>query len=119
MTDAQPRGLRQPLLGVAAFLITVGISVAFCALFSPATLTTWISLPLVAAVPAIMILDLGLHLEWPTVLTRVSRPVRALLFTGIAALASALVTTLSLLAVGGGVTHPARSLSCSACRASR
>ncbi len=106
MTDAQPRGLRQPLLGVAALLITVGISVGFCALFAPATLTTWIALPLVSAVPAIMILDLGLHLEWPAVLTRVSRPVRALVFTGVAALASAVVTTLSLLVIGGGATPP-------------
>jgi hypothetical protein len=106
VTDAQPRGLRQPLLGVAALLITVGISLGFCALFAPATLTTWVALPLVSAVPAIMVLDLGLHLEWPAVLTRVSRPVRALVFTGIAALASAVVTTLSLLVIGGGVTPP-------------
>ena len=106
MTDVQPRGLRQPLLGVAALVITVGLSLGFCALFAPATLTTWIALPLVGAVPAIMILDLGLHLEWPAVLTRVSRPVRALLFSGIAALASAFVTTLSLLVIGGGVTPP-------------
>ena len=106
VTDVQPRGLRQPLLGVAALVITVGISLGFCALFAPATLTTWIALPLVGAVPAIMILDLGLHLEWPAVLTRVSRPVRGLLFTGIAVLASAVVTTLSLLVIGGGVTPP-------------
>jgi len=106
VTDVQPRGLRQPLLGVAALVITVGLSLGFCALFAPATLTTWIALPLVGAVPAIMILDLGLHLEWPAVLTRVSRPVRALLFSGIAALASAFVTTLSLLVIGGGVTPP-------------
>ncbi len=106
MSDVRPRGLRQPLLGVAALLITVGISLGFCALFAPATLASWVSLPLVSAVPAIMILDLGLHLQWPAVLTKVSRPVRALLFTGIAALASAIVTTLSLLAIGGGVTPP-------------
>ena len=106
MTDTQPRGVRQPLLGVAALVITVGLSLGFCALFAPATLTTWITLPLVAAVPTIMILDLGLHLEWPAVLTRVSRPVRGLIFVGIAALASAVVTTLSLLIVGGGVTPP-------------
>jgi hypothetical protein len=91
---------------VAALIITVGISLGFCALSAPATLTTWIALPLVAAVPAIMILDLGLHLEWPNVLTRVSRPIRGLVFAGIAALASAVVTTLSLLVIGGGVTPP-------------
>jgi hypothetical protein len=106
MTDVQHRGLRQPLLGVAALLVTVGISVGFCALFAPATLTTWVTLPLVSAVPAIMILDLGLHLQWPAVLTRVSRPIRGLLFVGIAALASAVITTFSLLVVGGGVTPP-------------
>jgi hypothetical protein len=106
VSDVRPRGLRQPLLGVVALLITVGISLGFCALFAPATLNTWVALPLVSAVPAIMILDLGLHLEWPAVLTRVSRPLRALLFTGIAALASAVVTTLSLLVIGGGVTPP-------------
>jgi hypothetical protein len=106
VTDARSRGLRQPLLGVAALLITVGISLGFCALFAPATLTTWVTLLFVSAVPAIMILDLGLRLQWPAVLTRVSHPARALLFTGIAACASAIVTTLSLLLIGGGVTPP-------------
>ena len=106
MTDAQQRGLRQPRLGAGARLITVGLSLGFCALFAPATLETWIALVFTNAVPAMVILDLGLHLEYPAVLTRVSQPARALLFVGLAALASAVVSPLMLLLIGGGVTPP-------------
>lgn len=106
MTDVQQRGLRQPLLGVGALLITVGLALGFCALFVPATLETWISLFFTDAVPTMVILDLGLHLEYPTMLTRVSRPARALLFVALAALASAVVSPLALLIIGGGVTPP-------------
>jgi len=106
VTDVRQRGLRQPLLGAGALIITVGVSLAFCALFAPATLSTWIALCFTNAVPTMVILDLGLHLEYPAVLTRVSRPVRGLLFVGIAALASAVVSPLMLVLIGGGVTPP-------------
>jgi hypothetical protein len=87
-------------------VITVGLSLAFCALFAPATLSTWIALLFTNAVPAMVVLDLGLHLEFPAALTRVSRPVRGLLFVGMAALASAVVSPLMIVLVGGGVTPP-------------
>jgi hypothetical protein len=106
VTDVQQRGLRQPLLGAGALLITVGFSLAFCALFAPATLETWISLFFTNAVPTMVLLDLGLHLEYPAVLTRVSRPARAVLFVALGALASAVVSPLALLIIGGGVTPP-------------
>jgi hypothetical protein len=100
------RGLRQPFLGAGAFVVTVGLSLAFCAVFTPATLSTWIALLFTNAVPAMVVLDLGLHLEFPAVLTRASRPVRALLLVSMAALASAVVSLLTLLLVGGGATPP-------------
>ncbi len=106
MTEARQAGLRQPLRGAGALVITVALSLGLCASFAPATLRTWIALLFTNAVPAMVVLDLGLRLEFPAALTRVSRPVRGLLFVGIAALVSAVVSPLVLALIGGGATPP-------------
>lgn len=102
----QRRGLRQPVLGVAAFVVTVGASLAFCALFSAATLGSWIALIFIAAVPAQVVLALGLHAEYPAILKRSPQPARGLLFVAFTALAAAVVAPLVLYGIGGGVTPP-------------
>jgi Protein of unknown function (DUF1638) len=106
MTDGQRPGLRQPLLGAAAFVITVGVSLGFCALFSAATLGSWVALLFIGAVPAQVVLALGLHLDYPAVLRRASQPVKGLLFVALAVIVSAIVSPLVLYGVGGGVTPP-------------
>lgn len=106
MTEVRQAGLRQPLRGAGAFVITVGLSLGFCASFAPATLRTWIALLFTNAVPAMVVLDLGLRLEFPAVLGRLSRPARGLLFVGMAALVSTVVSLLMLVLVGGGATPP-------------
>ena len=106
MTDGPRSGLRQPLLGAAAFVVTVGASLGFCALFSAATLGSWVALLFIGAVPAQVVLALGLHLEYPAVLRRASQPLKGLIFVALAALVSAVVSPLVLYGVGGGVTPP-------------
>ena len=106
MTDGPRSGLRQPLLGAAAFVVTVGASLGFCALFSAATLGSWVALLFIGAVPAQVVLALGLHLEYPAVLRRASQPVKGLIFVALVALVSAIVSPLVLYGVGGGATPP-------------
>jgi len=106
MTDRQERGLRQPLRGAAAFVVTVGASLTFCAFFSSATLGSWIALVFIGMVPAMVVLDLGLGLGFPGVLARASQPAKGLIFVALAALVSAVVSPLVLYGIGGGVTPP-------------
>ena len=100
------QGLRQPLLGAAALAVTVAASLGFCALFSAATLGSWVALLFIGAVPAQVVLALGLHLEYPAVLRRASQPVKGLIFVALVALVSAIVSPLVLYGVGGGATPP-------------
>jgi hypothetical protein len=106
MTDRRQRGLRQPLLGVGGFIVTIGSSLAFCALFTPATLGSWVALVFIGAVPAMVVLDLGLRLEFPGFLKRASQPAKGLAFVALSALVSAVVSPLVLYGVAGGVTPP-------------
>ena len=113
MTDGQgresgrrQRGLRQPLLGVAAFAVAIGASLAFCGLFSAATLGSWVALFFIGAVPAQVVLALGLRLEYPAILKTASQPARGLVFVALAAFVSAVVSPLVLYGIGGGVTPP-------------
>jgi hypothetical protein len=102
----QQRGLRQPLLGVAAFVVTIGASLVFCALFSAATLGSWVALFFIGAVPAQVVLALGLHLEYPAFLRKARQPAKGLIFVALVALVSAVVSPLVLYGIGGGVTPP-------------
>lgn len=106
MTDYVQRGLRQPLLGLAGFIVTIGSSLAFCSLFTPATLGSWVALVFIGAVPAMVVLDLGLHLGFPGFLKRAPQPARGLIFIALSALVSAVVSPLVLYGVAGGVTPP-------------
>jgi len=106
MTDEQRLGLRQPLLGVAAFVITVGLSLGVCALVTPATLGSWVALFFISAVPAMVVLDIGLRLEFPAFLRNARQPAKGLIFVALVVSVSAVVSPLSLYGVGGGVTPP-------------
>jgi len=105
-TDDQERGLRQPLRGAAAFVVTAGLSLAFCALFTPATLGSWVALVFIGTVPAMVVLAVGLHLESPGFLARAPQPAKGVIFVALAALVSAVVSPLVLYGIGGGVTPP-------------
>jgi hypothetical protein len=91
---------------VAAFAIAIGASLAFCALFSAATLGSWVALFFIGAVPAQMVLALGLHLEYPAFLRKERQPAKGLIFVALVALVSAVVSPLVLYGIGGGVTPP-------------
>ena len=106
MTDEHRPGLRQPVLGVAAFVITVGISLGVCALVTPATLGSWVALFFISAVPAMVVLDIGLRLEYPAFLRKARQPAKGLIFVALVVIVSAVVSPLSLYGVGGGVTPP-------------
>jgi len=107
MTDEQRPGLRQPLLGVAAFAITVGLSLGVCALVTPATLGSWVALFFISAVPAMVVLDIGLRLEYPAFLRKARQPAKGLIFVALVVSVSAVVSPLVLYGIGGGVTPPA------------
>ena len=83
-TDDQERGLRQPLRGAAAFVVTAGLSLAFCALFTPATLGSWVALVFICTVPAMVVLAVDLHLESPGFLARAPQPAKGVIFVALA-----------------------------------
>lgn len=97
---------RQPLLGVCATALIVVISLGFIALFDWPTFRDWVSFFLMCTIPFTFVVGVFWRGEHPRSIAALRQPLRGLAFLGMALAVGAVVSTVLLLTVGGGITPP-------------
>lgn len=91
---------------VSTFIVVL-FSLMICALVSPAFLTGWLTLVLVAMVPTQMVISLVLRCEQPALIKGIAQPYRGLLFTLITAITGGVIALVVWIYIGGRITPPA------------
>jgi hypothetical protein len=99
-------GLRQPVLGVIAAVISVFLSLAICAQFDPPTFGSWVALIVMSAIPLQIVIGLVWQSNYPGFLASLPQPAKGLTILAMMAVAAAVVTPAILAVVGGRITPP-------------
>lgn len=100
------KSMKQPVLGIAATVVCIVVSLAIVALFDPATFGTWATLILEAMVPGQIVLSLVWESTYPGFVGRLAQPVKGLVLAALMTVAGFIVAPIALLFVGGWVTPP-------------
>lgn len=98
--------LKQPYLGILATGLCIAVSLAICTLFDAMTFGTWVTLILVAMVPAQIVLGLVWETRYPKCLIRLPQPKKGLSLLALMVLAGLIVAPLVIALVGGGQVPP-------------
>ncbi|NIB40385.1 hypothetical protein HBA55_12365 [Pseudomaricurvus alkylphenolicus] len=106
LTLKQSMTLKQPWLGILASTVCMLLALAICAQFDAATFGTWVTLILVAMVPAQIVLGLVWETRYPAFIGRLSQPFKGLALLGLMVLAGLLISPLIIAVVGGGSMPP-------------
>lgn len=100
------RRLDQPLLGIVVLVVAVALSLGFISLFSWPTFRDWVSYLLVCAVPSLFVIGAFWHTEHPRPIGRLGQPWRGLAHLALALVNAAVIATLLVVLMGGGLTPP-------------
>lgn len=98
--------LKQPLLGIAATAIIIGISLAFMALFDLLTFTGWVSYGLIAMIPMEIVVGITWGSRQPEFVAAQPQPLRGILLVLVTAGVGIVVGLVSFRTVGGGLGGP-------------
>jgi hypothetical protein len=104
-------GLKQPVLGILATVLIMAIGLGFISLFDYARFSGVVSCFLISLIPMEIVMGVIWGMKQPRFAAERSQPVRGILFAVVAAIAGAVVWTLHLYGVGGGITPPTPMLS--------
>lgn len=99
-------GLKQPILGVVATVVAIGLSLAVCAQFSPATFGSWVALIIMSAIPTQIVIGLVWQSGYPGFLARLGQPARGIAILAMMAAAAAVMTPAIQAVVGGSLAPP-------------
>jgi tryptophan-rich sensory protein len=99
-------GLKQPVLGILATVLIMAIGLGFISLFDYTRFSGVISCFLISLIPMEIVMGVIWGMKQPRFAAERSQPVRGILFAVVAAIAGAVVWTLHLYGVGGGITPP-------------
>ncbi len=91
--------LRQPVLGITATLVIMGLSFGFIALFDGATFTGWVSYYLMCTVPVTLVLGADKRAAF----AHVRQPIRGVLLLSIALVVGLVVAAVQFVVIGGGI----------------
>lgn len=98
--------LKHPALGVLATLVVVASALLISVSMAPLTMIAWVTLLLVAMVPAQIVLSLALQGQHPAFLAKLPQPWRGASFCVLTALVGLPIAAVANATVGGGVTPP-------------
>ncbi|CAA7625564.1 conserved membrane hypothetical protein [Candidatus Terasakiella magnetica] len=99
-------GLKQPILGIAATLVAVILSLTICSRFDPATFGSWVALLVMSAIPLQIVIGLVWQSKYPGFLDGMAQPGRGIAIVFMMAAAAAIVTPAILSVVGGWALPP-------------
>lgn len=97
---------RQPLLGLVTLVAMMVLSLAFISLFPADTFGSWVAFYMMCTIPFTFVVGAFWHGKHPARLAALGQPWSGIGFLLLAAAVGAIVGTLLLFTVGGGITPP-------------
>ena len=94
--------LKQPVLGIVATALIIGISFGFISLFSWPTFAGWVSYAIMCAIPTTIVIGAFWKSEVPVGIARRPQPLSGALYLALAAALASVVALVHYLTVGGG-----------------
>ena len=94
--------MKQPLLGLAALLMVIIISLGIISLFEEATFSTWVAFLFMCCVPAQIVFALVWHCSIPAAAGKMGQPGRGVTFTVLTAALGMVFAVLTYYLVGKG-----------------
>lgn len=98
--------LRQPLLGVAASVLIIVLSLLFITPFSAGFFGGWLAFVMMCSIPFAIVVGAYWHGEEPAPLARLGQPVRGIAYLLVAAVVAAVVALVLWSVAGGRVSPP-------------
>lgn len=104
--DAGPGWRRQPLVGVVATALMIGVSLVVIAAMDWPLFRDWVSYHLMCTIPFAFVVGAFWHGQHPRWVAGLAQPLRGLGYLLLAALVGVVVAVLAGLVIGGGLTPP-------------
>jgi len=99
-------GLKQPVLGVAAAIAVMTVSLIFISLFDFSTFGSWVAFLMTCIIPMEITIGVAWGTNQPRFAARQKQPVRGILQAALTVVAGMVVAPVYLALAGGSVTRP-------------
>jgi len=99
-------GLKQPVLGIAAAVLVMAVSLAFISIFDFPVFGSWVAYLMICIIPAQIMIGVTWGTNRPEFATKQRQPIRGLLQAALTIAAGAIVAPTYLAIAGGNLTPP-------------
>jgi hypothetical protein len=99
-------GLRQPVLGIAAAILVMAISLGFVALFDFPTFGSWVAYLMICVIPMQITIGVIWGTNHPAFAAKQSQPAKGILLAALTIVVGAIVAPSYLAIAGGNLTPP-------------
>ena len=101
------RTLEQPLLGIIATVIAIGVAFTIVAQFDPLVLGSWTLLAVLSGLPILVVYGLIWRCSYPASLSKLSQPIKGIAILIVMAVISLVVGAVVWTVIGGKLLPPA------------
>jgi hypothetical protein len=98
--------LKQPILGIAAAILVMAVSLAFISLFNFPVFGSWVAYLMICIIPAQIMIGVTWGTNRPEVAAKQRQPIRGLLQAALTIVTGAIVAPTYLAIAGGNLTPP-------------
>ncbi len=98
--------MKQPLLGIAATVLVVAVSLGFISLFAFPIFANWVAFLTICFIPIQIVTSVTWGCEHPGFAAARSQPAKGILLTLLALVVGAIVAAVHFMTVGGGINPP-------------
>ncbi len=98
--------MKQPLLGIAATVLVVAVSLGFISLFAFPIFANWVAFLTICFIPIQIVTSVTWSCEHPGFAAARSQPAKGILLTLLALVVGAIVAAVHFMTVGGGINPP-------------
>src|SRR5574342_1250591 len=99
-------GLKQPVLGIAAAVLVMAISLGFISLFDFPTFGSWVAYLMICIIPMQIVIGVTWGTNQPSFAAKQRQPVKGMLLAVLTVIVGAVVAPTYLATAGGNMTPP-------------
>jgi len=99
-------GLKQPILGIAAAVFVMGVSLAFVSLFDFPTFAGWVAYLMICIIPMEIVIGVIWGTNQPAVAAKPKQPVTGIPLAALTVVAGLIAAPIYLAIAGGSITPP-------------
>jgi hypothetical protein len=104
--DPRVLGLKQPLLGIAAAVLVMAVSLGFISLFEFPLFASWVAYLMICVIPMQIVIGVTWGANQPRFAAKQKQPVKGILLALLTVVAGAIVAPTYLALAGGNLTPP-------------